>query len=176
MTVCYPHPQGDIVMPDGSTVNYDGMPNTNFRVIFPKLPWVVLFLQGFSMPSFGVNEVSRVTPYADINEVGEKINYDPFSVSYFIDSGLKTYKSIYDWTKRMTVAGSLVGETDNAILVINNVAMIRFLDVWPMTTTGLEFDVTNQDVTYLRATTTFNYDYFEFIGPNELPLYMNAMP
>jgi hypothetical protein len=159
-------------MPDGAVVNYDGVPDTSFRLIFPKLPWVVLFMQGFQMPGFRVQEVTRVTPYVDMNEIGEKIVYEPFTVTYFVDSGLKNYKSVYDWTKRMSVAGTSVGESSEAILVINGVEMIRFNGCWPMSTTGFNFETTGSDVNYLRASTTFNYDYYEFLNDPE-PIYMN---
>ena len=155
---------GEIAMPDGSAVSYDGLPETNYKLIFPKLPMMVMFMQGVDLPGISVNQATRTTPYVDTNEIGEKINYTPFTVEALVDSKMKNYREVYDWMKRMTVKGSIVGETDNPILVIGGVNMIRFVDAWPMAISGVSFTSTNTDVVYARTTVTFNYDFYEFIS------------
>jgi hypothetical protein len=154
--------QGYVIGPAGeSPPNYDGLPDTNFRLIFGKANIAVFFLQEFDLPAIKVAEVKRQTPFVDINEVGEKIVYDPFTITFLVDTKMKNFKQIYDWMKRMTVAGSRVGETDEVTLMINNAKMIRFTGCWPMSISGLNFVTNNNRVTYIKSTATFNYDWFD---------------
>ena len=155
--------QGYVVMSDGSEVSYDALPNSMFRVIFPQVPWLIMFLQGFSMPGVDVKEVPTATPYVDMNEIGEKLIYTPFTVTFLIDKNLKNYREVHDWMKRMTVAGTKVGETADPVLVIGGKEMIRFCGAWPTFLGGMEFRTDVQDVQYMTATAQFNYDYFEFM-------------
>lgn len=150
-------------MPDGRPVTYDGLPNTNFRVLFPKANNMIFFLQEFDLPSIGVKEVVRPTRFVDINEVGEKLIYQPFTCKFLVDKELYNFKEIYNWMKRMTVSGSNVGETDNAVLVINGKHQIRFNDCWPTSISGLQFITNATDVQYITATATWNYDYLEML-------------
>lgn len=154
--------QGEVTMPDGSMLSYDGLPNTNFRLLFPKATWVNMFLQEFVMPEVSVIEVRQNTPYADVNNIGEKMNYGDVQCTFLVDKNLKNYKEMFNWMRRMTVRGSVVGETDNPVLIVNGKETIRFVEAWPMSLTGLQFVTNATDVVYITATVTFNLDYFEF--------------
>lgn len=154
---------GYITMADGSEVSYDALPNTNFRLLIPKLPWVTMFLQGFETPPINVDVVQRPTQYIDVQEIGEKIVYGDVQITFLVDKNLKNYKEIFAWMKRMTVAGTQVGESDNPILVINGKEIMRFVEAWPKALTNLNFITNANDVQYLTATATFNLDYFEFV-------------
>lgn len=161
MTTCEDQP-GSATMPDGSPLTYDGLPNTNFRLLFPKATWVNMFLQEFDVPSVSVAEVKQATPYADINNVGEKMQYGNIEASFLVDKNLKNYKEIFNWMRRMTVRGSTIGDTDNPLLIVNGKETIRFVEAWPMSLSGLRFVTNATDVVYLTASVTLNFDYFEF--------------
>lgn len=153
---------GQIYAPDGSILSFDGLPNTQFRLVFQKAPFVTMFLQGFNLPGISVNEVKRATPYVDVNEIGEKLRYVPFTCTFMVDKNLKTFREILNWMERMTVAGSNIGETDNPTLIIGGVEMCQFDGAWPTALGQLDFVTTNSDVVYLTCTATFNYDYLKF--------------
>jgi hypothetical protein len=153
---------GIITAPDGTELSYDGLPDGAFRLIFPKAPFVTMFLQQLDLPGIQVNQAARKTPLVDMNEIGEKLNYLPFTCSFLVDKNLKNYKEIYNWMKRMTVNGTIVGETDTASLVINGKEMCTFVDCWPTSLGQLTFTTTNNDVVYVTCTAVFNYDYLEF--------------
>lgn len=155
---------GDITMPDGSAVSYDGALASGFRLSFPKVTWLTLFLQEANVPDVSVTEVSRPTRFADINEIGEKMKYGHFSCSFLVDKELKNYKEVFNWMRRMTVAGSVIDEIDNPILIVNNIEMFRFVGAWPMSISNLSFVANSTDATYLTATAVFNFDYMEFVS------------
>lgn len=153
---------GEIVGPDGEELSYDGLPNGAFRLIFPKAPFMTMFLQQFDLPGIQVREVGRPSPVTNFTEVGEKLNYIPFTVTFLVDKKLKNYKEIYDWMKRMTVRGSSIDEHDNPRLIINDKLHVEFVGAWPTSLGNLTFMTTNNDVVYLTCTATFNYDYIIF--------------
>lgn len=154
---------GSITMPDGSPVSYDGLPITNYRLIFPKAFNMVFFLQEFNMPEVFINEVAQPTPLVNVNNIGEKMRYDFLTCRFLVDKSMKNYREIFEWMRRMTVRGSSVGETDNPVLIVNGIETIRFVEAWPMKLSGLTFRSDVNDVQYLSCTATFNYDYLEFL-------------
>ena len=154
---------GEIHGPDGGELYYDGLPTTNFSVNFQKLPFTVMFLQDFQTPSIDVGVVQRATPYVDVQEIGEKIIFGDFTMTFLVDKYLKNYREIYTWMRRMTVNGTVVGDTDNPVISINNKQMIRLVEAWPKSLSTLNFKSNESDVIYITATATFNMDYLEFI-------------
>lgn len=155
---------GYVIGPAGeSPPNYDGLPNTNFRLSFKKAAIAVFFLQEFNLPPITVNEVKRPTPFVDTNEIGEKIIYTPFVITFLVDSKLKNFRQLYDWMKRMTVAGTAIDDNDTVTLMIDTAQTVRFVGCWPTSLSSLQFYTNPTGVQYMTATATINYDYLEFI-------------
>jgi hypothetical protein len=145
-----------------SPPNYDLLPNTNFRMIFPKAKIATFFLTDFDLPPIRVSPVNKLTPIVDTNEVGEKLKYDPFTITFLVDSKMENFRQIYDWMKRMTVRGSNVGEKDNVILTINGVQTMTFFGAWPSSIGNLKFTTTATSTQYIIGEALINYDYMEF--------------
>ncbi len=154
---------GSVYRPDGTPVSYDGLQNTKFNLIFQKASNSVIFLQAFEIPGVSVNEVDVPTPFVNMNEIGEKLNFGQFNITFLIDSEFKNYKEIFDWMKRMTVAGSAIGDTDDVVIIINDKQSIRFYGCWPMSMSNVSFITNATDVEYLTCSVVMNFDYFEFI-------------
>ena len=155
---------GSAIMQDGSTANYDALLNNRFNIVFDKLPNVVFFLQGFSLPNVNVREVAIHTPIVDHNEIGEKLEFDPFTLNFLVDSNLKNWTEVFAWMKRMTVNGSNVGETAKATVFFNGSPIIDFYGCWPTSLGGMELDTTTEEAEYVKGAVTLNYDYFNVIG------------
>lgn len=151
-------------VPAPGPVNYDQLLQSNFRLLLPKLPKVQLFLQGFTLPNLAVGKVDVFTTILDYNEIGEKLKYEPFECTFMVDTGLTNYREIYDWMNRMIVRGSTIGETDNMVLMINEIEVVRFYDCWPTSLSGIEFMSNPETATYIQCKATFEYDYFEFLN------------
>jgi hypothetical protein len=154
---------GTLLMPDGSPASYDGLLNSGFRLSFIKLPWMSMFLQAATVPSVSVTEVKFPTRYADINEIGEKMSYGDFNCTFMVDKNMKNYKEIFNWMRRMTVAGTAINEVDNPVLIINNKETFRFVGAWPSSVSNLNFVSNVSEPTYLTADVSFNFDYMEFV-------------
>jgi hypothetical protein len=66
--------------------------------------------------------------------------------------------------KEMTVSGSNIGHTDDIVLMVDGKELLRFYGAWPTSLSGYSMDSTIEDVQYVKATVTFNYDYMSYIG------------
>lgn len=148
---------------DGSPILLDILQVQEGRLFFPKLPDVVFFLQNIQLPSINVNSVSQNTRYVDTNEIGEKVNYAPFSITFLVDKQFKNWSSIFNWMKRMSVAGTVVGDTDNPVLIIDGKETLRFIGSWPTSLGGIELASTVSESQNVKATLTINYDYMDLL-------------
>ena len=155
---------GSILHRDGSEVSYDGLPVTEFKVIFSKLPQTVFFLQKISIPDVSITPITQYTSQLDIDQIGEKMQFQPITLTFLIDSKLRNYREIFDWMKRITVNQSQKDEESDLILIINRLQKIRFVDCWPTQLSGMEFSVVDTDTQYLTATVTLHSDWFEFMS------------
>lgn len=155
---------GSASMQNGDFLTFDGLPNNKFSLIIPSLPNVVFFLQTFSLPEIRVNEIEIPTRFVDYNGIGEKLDYQPFQVSFLVDKYSRNWVSVFNWMKSMTVGGTNVDKTDDIVLMIDGKEFIRFMGAWPMTLTSYRLDSTVETFTYVTASVTFNYDYLEVLG------------
>lgn len=155
---------GTATMSNGDFLTFDALPNNQYSLLIPSLPNVQFFLQGFALPSVSVQSVSVPTRYLDYNQIGEKLIFEPFTVTFLIDKYTRNWTSVYNWMKSMTVAGSNVDKTDDIVLLINGKESIRFSEAWPSSLSGFEFDSTVAEVIYMKASVTFNYDWFDVIN------------
>jgi len=151
-------------MKDGDFLTFDGLSNNKFSLIIPSLPHVEFFLQTYSLPSIGVNEIVVPTRYVDYNGIGEKLNYSPFSVTFLVDKYSRNWISVFNWMKGMTAGGSIVDKTDDIVLMVNGLEFMRFIGAWPMMLSGYSLDTTVETLTYVKSTINFNYDYLEVLG------------
>ena len=154
-------PSANIGQADGTL---DGLLVQNCKIQFAKLPTVRFFLQEIELPEITVNEVKQYTRYVDPNQIGEKVNYEPFTLRFMVDSRMRNYAEIFTWMKRMTVSGSKVDETDEVTLIVDNQQILQFHGCWPMKLGGLEFSTTEQQHKYMTCSMTLNYDYADLIG------------
>lgn len=155
---------GNASMQNGDFLTFDILVKNKFALIIPSLPNVQFFLQTFEMPSIVVKEVTVNTRIVDYNEIGEKLNFDPFNATFLVDKYSRNWSSIYNTMKEMTVDGSNIGHTDDIVLMVDGKEMFRFYGAWPTALTGYSMDSTIEDVQYVKATVTFNYDYMDLLG------------
>lgn len=155
---------GNASMVDGSPVILDGLLAQDCRLYFPLLPDVTFFLQSIQLPNISVKNVVQATRYVDANQIGEKLNFESFSISFMVDKKFKNWSSIFNWMKKMTVNGSSIDLVDNPILIINGQHTLKFVDAWPMSLSGIQMDATLPQAEYVKASLTLNYDYVDYVG------------
>ena len=156
---------GTSEMKDGSPiVILDALLVQDCKIVFPKLPTVAFALQTIALPTIGINEVKQPTRYVDANEVGEKVKFEPFTLSFIVDKYMKNWSEIFNWMKRITANGSNVGEVDEPTLIVGNKPSLKFIGAWPTSLSGMSFDTTNPQAEYVICQLSLNYDYVDFVG------------
>jgi hypothetical protein len=154
---------GTAMMPDGSPVSYDGLPSVKFQCKFDKIPNTIFFLQGWTVPGISIPSIDRPTPMLDLNEIGEKVDYQPFTIEFLVDAKMKNFKEIFAWMKRITSNPNQRDEVSDAMVIVNGTETIRFVDCWPISIGALEFKTNAEDMEYLTCTVQINYDWYEFL-------------
>jgi hypothetical protein len=157
-----PIPQfGVLEAPNETTpLSFDGLATVDFKLIFPKLPMVNMFLHTMDIPTINVSPVQVATRFVTAKQIGEKISYQPFTITFLVDKSLYTYTEIYNWMKRMTVSGTAIGDTDNPYMMIGS-KLITFVDAFPVSLDRLSFKANDDNTVYIEGAATFEYDYIE---------------
>ncbi len=154
---------GSAFMVDGSALSFDALLIQNAKMSFPLIPNVVFMLQDIVIPSIIVNQIKQPTRYVDPNQIGEKLKFNPFTISFIVDKAFKNWSSIFNWMKSMTVDGSSVDKADHPVLILNNQFALKFSNAWPTSLGEITFSTTDTGMTYLKCSASFNYDYIDLL-------------
>jgi hypothetical protein len=167
-----------------SNINFLGQ--NGFRFAIKRLPGVNYFCQSVSIPAVSMNAIESPTPFAAVPRPGDRLSYEPLSITFKVDEDLKNYFEIQRWLEGLGHPDSLE-QTKELSKNINNNLMagmrpvgyyatflsdatlsiltsaknvnknIFFLDCFPTALTELSFNSTNTTIEYLEATITFRY-------------------
>jgi hypothetical protein len=82
--------------------NTDLLQSTKFRLTFDRLPGITYFCQVANFPGVSLTEVIRPTPFVDLYTPGEKLIYDTFNITFFVDEDLRSWLELHDWMRGLT--------------------------------------------------------------------------
>lgn len=160
--------------------------NTNFlsplgfRFILNRAPNVSYFCTSVSLPSINIAAIDQQNVFVQLPWAGDKVIYDPLSVRFKVDEDMANYMEIFNWiialghpidfnqTKQlmddlqpylqsdMMSDGTLLIESNHR----NTNIEVRFVDMFPVTLTPIEFDVSGTTVEPLLIDMSFRYRNF----------------
>lgn len=155
-------PRGVLTQNKNPLVVSDG-----FKMVFARAPNVQYFLQTLIIPSVSVGEATL--PYKQYNAFvpGDRIVYDPITVTMLVSEDMDNFKEIYDWLNRMVTSNTNGDKFDDMTVYVltsknNPNKKIFFKNVFPTSIGNVSFSVTESDVVYSTIDVTFRYDYFTF--------------
>ena len=70
---------------------------TQFRFIINQLPKVEFFTTACNLPGVSIPNTEMSTPFANIPVIGEKTEFEDFTLSFIVDEYLENYLSLHDW-------------------------------------------------------------------------------
>ena len=73
-----------------------------FTFLIPDKPFLKYFCQTVSIPSVSTNEITVPTPFSNTYRHGEKLNYEPLTITAIIDEDLRVWEETYNWLKSLT--------------------------------------------------------------------------
>lgn len=156
---------------------------SNFVFSVHKLPSMTFFVQQASLPDITLGEATMATPLVDFPIPGDKMNFSQFSCTFMIDEKFENYKNVTEWIMALgypdnherytqfinkqesnlnehlkTVSDATLGVLDANLRAI---ATYTFIDCFPISVSGIQYDTTVADAVPIKATVTFAYSHYE---------------
>ena len=102
-----------------------------FIIVVKRLPNVQFFTQRTTIPSVSASPIPHPTPFNQVFETGDRLNYADLSFSFIIDEDMSNYIEVFNWIKGLSfpenfgqyriIANSQEGlRTDISIKVLNS--------------------------------------------------------
>lgn len=153
-------------MPITSNKNFLSPVGFQLKIDSTKYPNLEYFCTAAGLP--GINMSEAPVPYkgANVGFIGDRITFDDLTVRFNVTENMDNYTETFDWMHDIVNGNDINNVQSDAILVIlnshnNKTKEIRFKDIFPISLSGLDFDVNQGDIEYLTAEVTFKYTYFE---------------
>ena len=80
----------------------DYLSPTQFRFIITQLPKVEFFTTAAGVPGITLGDTVMPTRFKEIPMMGDKLDYEPLTITFLVDEYLENYKSLHEW---MTAIG-----------------------------------------------------------------------
>lgn len=168
----------DYLRPNGFTFQVHNMPNVSF------------FCQAANIPEISMGYPTQVTPLVDIAYPGDKLQFGELMIRFLIQEDMTNYNELYDWlrglgfpdkhseftdyiksqTYRTASANASsregIAQVSDATLFVldsnnNPNVKITFKDAFPISLSGLDFDIVNGTGDYFIGIAAFKYRIFE---------------
>ena len=150
-----------------------------FRFILNRAPKVVFFSNQASIPGLNLGVAEQPTYLKDIPQPGDKLEFGDLTLRFLVDEDLENYLEIQHWLRGLgfpdslteiqnwqksnpnAPSGPLNFTSDGTLNVLSSSNTpnfkVKFLDMFPISLSDLDFDATDTDIDYLTANVTFKY-------------------
>ena len=157
-----------------------------FKFTLSKYPKVSFFSNTARIPELSLGTAIQSTYLKDIDVPGEKLTYGDLNINFLVDENLENYMAMHNWLTGLGFpesAQEFINKTtdengqrdlkeqysDGALHILNSnyndIAIVKFKDLFPIYLTSLEFDATESDVNYFTADITFKYTIYDIVDP-----------
>lgn len=162
--------------------NRNFLTGVGFKFTLGKYPKIDFFSNSARIPELSLDTAVQPTYLKNIDVPGEKLTYGDFTLRFLVDENMENYISVYNWLNGLgfpeetsqfrelttDVSGTRdlkQGFSDGTLRILNSnfneVAKVKFKDLFPVSLTSLDFDATSTDVSYFTAEATFKYTIYE---------------
>jgi len=149
-----------------------------FKFTLAKYPKVSFFSNSARIPELSLGTAVQPSYLKDIDIPGEKLTYGDLTIRFLVDENMKNYMAVHNWLKgvgfpetpqqfkdQTTDKDGLRDEkevfSDGSLHILNSnfqdVAIVKFSDLFPVGLTSLEFDATETDINYFTAEAVMRY-------------------
>ena len=168
----------DYLRPNAFKFQIHNIPNTSF------------FCNAANIPEINLPPAIQATPLVDVGQPGDKLEFGTLMIRFLIQEDMKNYKELYDWlvglgfpedhkqfgvfTKTQEYRFPDLSPTDqkglsmssDATLTVldsnNNPKIIfRFVDAFPISLQGLDFEIVTGNTDYMIGVAMFKYSYYQ---------------
>ena len=149
-----------------------------FKFTLAKYPKVSFFSNSARIPELSLGTAIQPSYLKDIDVPGEKLTYGDLTIRFLVDENMKNYMAVHNWLKgigfpetpqqfkdQTTDSEGIRDEkevfSDGSLHILNSnfqdVAIVKFNDLFPVALTSLEFDATETDINYFTAEVVMRY-------------------
>ena len=149
-----------------------------FKFTLAKYPKVDFFSNSARIPELSLGTAIQPSYLKDIDVPGEKLTYGDLTIRFLVDENMENYVAMHNWLKgigfpetpqqfkdQITDTDGLIDEklvfSDGSLHILNSnfqdVAIVKFQDLFPVGLTSLEFDATETDINYFTAEVSMRY-------------------
>ena len=161
-----------------------------FKFQIHNIPNTSYFCNAANIPEMNLPPAIQPNPLVDIGHPGDKIEFGTLMIRFHIQEDMKNYKELYDWmvglgfpkdskqfaeyTKTQNYrfpdispeSSQGLGQYSDATLTLldsNNNAkvVISFVDAFPTSLQGLDFEIVTGSTDYMMGVAMFKYSLFE---------------
>lgn len=151
--------------------------NTNFlspvafKFSCDLLPQTEFYCQSANLPGVSIAAPEVPTPFGPNYVGGDRVEYEELQLRMIVDENLKNFNEIYEWVTGLGISEEfdrykerkLKGLDATGVLTIltgANVPQveIHFKKMFPISISGLQFDLGNTDIVYLTADMSLRYN------------------
>ena len=157
-----------------------------FKFTLSKFPKVSFFSNTARIPDITLGTAIQSNYLKDIDVPGDKLTYGELNVRFLVDENLENYMAMHNWLTGLGFpesAQEFIDKTtnengqrdlkeqysDGSLHILNSnyndIAIVKFKDLFPTYLTSLEFDATESDVNYFTADITFKYTIYDIVDP-----------
>ena len=149
-----------------------------FKFTLAKYPKVDFFSNSARIPEITLGTAIQPSYLKDIDVPGEKLTFGDLNIRFLVDENMENYMAVHNWLKgvgfpetpqqfkdQTTDSDGLRDEkevfSDGSLHILNSnfqdVAIVKFNDLFPVGLTSLEFDATETDINYFTAEVVMRY-------------------
>ena len=149
-----------------------------FKFTLAKYPKVDFFSNSARIPELSLGTAIQPSYLKDIDVPGEKLTYGDLTIRFLVDENMENYMAVHNWLKgigfpetpqqfkdQITDDEGIRDEklvfSDGSLHILSSnfqdVAIVKFQDLFPVGLTSLEFDATETDINYFTAEATMRY-------------------
>ena len=160
---------------DRYRINHNLLEASKFLFVMPNAPYLNFFAQTAVLPGVTGNPSMQPTPLTDIWRVGDKLMYDPLTITFLVDEDLRVWEEVYNWLENIHNAMDDAGYakakkttgvyTDLSMLFLKNSnndnLSVRFHKAFPVSLSPVAMSSQDDASTTLTADITLYYDIFK---------------
>ena len=170
---------------EGQPKVFDYAQSNQLKLYFPLYPTMQWFVTMTSIPGLSMGQTYQPTPFTDVAMVGDKIQYDPFSMTFMVDQHLNNYMEMYNWIKNIGFPntgrqfnrlerpdytdrkGDRNLYSDILLSILNShnnvVTNVHIYESFPVALSAIEYNQQDSDTNYATCDVTFMYSWFDVV-------------
>ena len=170
---------------DIQIANRNFLAPVGFKFSLSKFPKVDFFCNSARIPEITLGTAIQPSYLKEIDIPGEKLIYGDLSIRFLVDEQLENYVAVHNWLTGLgfpETPQQFIDKTtdrdglrdfqeqfcDGCLHILNSnyndVAIVKFKDIFPTSITSLDFDATETDINYFTAEATFKYVIYSIVG------------